>query len=96
MNLYISIFCSNLRTVYAVFPRLTSIAMCRFIYRLVALLPKELHFQKRNQIIFKGRTLVRKRGAGVELHLLSTEVTTDILKSRKLYLKLKRVCCQRY
>lgn len=96
MELYIPIFFSNHRTLYAVFPRLASIAMCRFISLLVCPAPQGVVFPKRNQIICKGRTLVRKRRAGVEIHLLTIEVTMDILKSRKWYLKLKRVCCQRY
>lgn len=54
MKLYISIFCSNNRTLYAVFSRLTSIAMCRFIYLLVALLPKELRFQKEIKLSAKA------------------------------------------
>lgn len=54
IHLYISIFCSNWRAVYTVFLRLTSIAMCRFIHLLVALLPRQLCFWKETKSSGRG------------------------------------------
>lgn len=70
MKLYISIFCSNNRTVCCV-PQTNKHCHVQIYIPAGCPAPQRVAFPKRNQIICKGRTLVRKRGGGVELHLLA-------------------------